>query len=272
MTLVIKLSGKVLEEETFRISLCSQIAGLVQKSHQILLVHGGGNQLTKLCNLLSIPVVQHEGRRVTDTPTLNAAKMVFSGINRDLVASLNGCGARALGFSSFDAALVRCHRRGPIPVRSKGSGGLPETQLLDFGLVGEIKAVDPTLIRDLWKLNLLPVVSCLCATDEGQILNINADTLAAQLAAALKADRLVSVTDVEGLYLDDPTETVDQLTSSQARTHMETGNITDGMVPKIQTALTALEQQIPVVQIVSGLTPKGLLNGIANLSGTRLVP
>ena len=272
MNLVIKLSGKVLEQERFRRSLCRQITSLVRVPHQVLLIHGGGKQLSSLCRRLGIPVVQHEGRRVTDEPTLNAAKMVFSAANRDLVASLNSCGARALGFSGYDGGLVRCRRRGPIPVRTTGSNGLSEKRLVDFGLVGEIESVDPRLIEDLWAANLLPVVSCLCATDAGQILNINADTLAARLATAVEADRLISVTDVEGLYLDDSRETVPRLTADEVRLHLRSGAISDGMVPKIQTALEALEQQIPRFQIVGGLAPDGLIRGIEGQAGTCIVP
>jgi acetylglutamate kinase len=272
MILVIKLSGKVLEQEGLRRSLCHQITSLVHASNQVLVIHGGGKQLSSLCERLGLPVVQHEGRRVTDEPTLEAAKMVFSAANRDLVASLNACGAKAIGFAGYDAGMVRCRRRGPIPVRTRGSGGLPEERLVDFGLVGEIESVDPRLIRDLWRADLLPVVSCLCATDDGQVLNINADTLAAQLAAFLGADRLVSVTDVDGLYLDDPSETVPRLTAAEVRSHLGSGAISDGMIPKIQTALKALEQQIPMVQIVSGTAPDGLINGIEGRGGTRIVP
>ena len=272
MNLVIKLSGKVLEQEDFRRALSRQIASLVRVPHRVLLIHGGGKQLSSLCERLGIPVVQHEGRRVTDEPTLDAAKMVFSAANRDLVASLNSCGARALGFASYDAGLVRCRRRGPIPVRTAGSNGGSGKRLVDFGLVGEIESVDPRLIEDLWATNLLPVVSCLCATDDGRILNINADTLAAQLAAALRADRLVSVTDVEGLYLDDFRETVSRLTAAEVRVHLRSGAISGGMIPKMQTALQALEQQVPMVQIVGGLSPDGLIRGIEGAAGTCIVP
>lgn len=271
MNLVIKLSGKVLEQQDFRRALSRQITSLVRAPHRVLLIHGGGKQLSSLCERLGIPVVQHEGRRVTDEPTLDAAKMVFSAANRDLVASLNSCGARALGFASFDAGLVRCRRRGPIPVRTAGSNGA-EKRLVDFGLVGEIERVDPRLIEDLWAANLLPVVSCLCATGEGRILNINADTLAARLATALRADRLVSVTDVEGLYLDDSRETVPRLTAGEVRMHLRSGAISGGMIPKMQTALKALEQQIPMVQIVGGLSPNGLIRGIEGAAGTCIVP
>lgn len=271
MNLVIKLSGKVLEKEGFRQALCRQVTSLVRTPHRVLLVHGGGKQLSRLCERLGIPVVQHEGRRVTDEPTLDAAKMVFSAANRDLVASLNSCGARAIGFASFDAGLVRCRRRGPIPVRTAGSNGVSEKRLVDFGLVGEIESVDPRLIEDLWAADLLPVVSCLCATGDGRILNINADTLAARLATALRADRLVSVTDVEGLYLDEFKETVPRLTADEVRLHLRSGVISDGMVPKLQTALEALEQQIPVFQIVGGLAPNGLIRGIEGRAGTCIV-
>ncbi len=274
MILVIKLSGKVLEEEIYRTSLCRQIVKLFKSQHQIVVVHGGGKQLTDLCTRLGIPSVHHQGRRVTDETTLDAAKMAFSAINRELVAALLASGSQAIGFASFDAGLVHSQRRAPLPISTVTETGERRTELIDFGLVAEIDRVDPSILSTLWERQLIPVVSCLASTAEGQILNINADTLAAHLSAGLRADRLVSVTDVEGIYFDlnVPSSRLDELTASQARDYLEEQRFTEGMIPKIQAALRAIEMGVPHVQVVSGLKSDGLLRAIEEKAGTRIIP
>lgn len=273
MILVIKLSGKVLEEDGHRASLCRQIVTLVRAQHKIAVVHGGGKQLNELCARLGISNVQYQGRRVTDEPTLEAAKMAFSSINRDFVAALLACGADAVGIASFDGGLVQSHRRDPLPIDLSSETGEQRTELIDFGLVAEIDGVNPSILSCLWTCQQIPVISCLASTPEGQILNINADTLAAHLSAGLEASRLISVTDVEGIYcdLDDPLSRIDKLTAERARNLMEEGTFTAGMMPKIQAALRALEMGVPMVQVVSGLSPDGLLRGIEGKAGTCIV-
>ena len=274
MILVIKLSGKVLEEDLYRTSLCRQIVKLFKSQHQIVVVHGGGKQLTDLCTRLGIPSVQRQGRRVTDEATLDAAKMAFSAINRDLVAALLASGSQAIGFASFDAGLVHSRRRAPLPISTLTETGERRTELIDFGLVAEIDRVDPSILSSLWECQQIPVVSCLASTAEGQILNINADTLATHLAVGLRAPRLISVTDVEGIYfnLDDPSSRLDELTANQARVYLEEGRFTEGMIPKIQAGLRAIEMGVPEVQVLSGLRPDGLLQGIEDKAGTRIIP
>lgn len=266
MILVIKLSGKVLEEPAARAGVCRQIAHLVALGNRVVVVHGGGKQLTEYSQRLGIPVIQYNGRRVTDEATLDVAKMVLSAINRDLTATLIGCGLTAVGLSSFDGKLVSCHKRPPIPVQLNG-----HSQRVDFGFVGEIDGVNAPFIVQLWKLGLVPVISCLCADAAGQILNINADTLAAEVAVAIQAERLVSVSDVEGIYFDpkDPSTKIPELTADQARAYLREGRFQDGMIPKIEVALNVVDRGVPV-QVVSGLVENALLEGIEGSAGSKL--
>ncbi|MDA2927641.1 acetylglutamate kinase [Acidobacteria bacterium AH-259-G07] len=272
MILIIKLSGKVLEERQLRLSLCGQIAELAQEGHRLLIVHGGGKQLTVLSERLGIPIVQHQGRRVTDEATLELATMVFSAINCNLVSGLIASGLPAIGISAFDGKLTSCRRRPPIPVTTTESTGHQSVQSIDFGLVGEIKQIDVSVLSRLWESGLFPVVSCLGADDSGQILNINADTLAAELAVALQAARLISVSDVEGIYLDmdDPSSRLAELSAAQARKYLSEGCFTDGMAPKIEAALQVLERGVGSVQILSGLRENALLQGLMGKAGTLL--
>jgi len=272
MILVIKLSGKVLAEGRQREHLCRQIAQLCRDSHQLALVHGAGEQLNNMSERLGIPIVQHQGRRVTDKATLELATMVFSSVNRSVTAGLQAAGIPSIGIAAFDAGLTTCRRRPPFPVPVTNSDGDEEVKAVDFGLVAEIESVDPSVIQDFWKSGWVPIVSCLGADNKGQILNVNADTLAAELAISVGAARLLSVSDVEGIYQDvaDPESRIPTVTSSKVRALMSKGVLTNGMVPKVQTAIQALEQGVPSVQIVSGIGENTLLEALEGKAGTLL--
>ena len=272
MILVVKLSGKVLEEDKPRNHLCRQLVQLDRDGHRLIVVHGGGKQLTDLSNRLGIPIVQHQGRRVTDKATLELATMVFSAMNRNLVADLVALGLSALGISAFDARLTCCRRRPPLSITTTDPLGHESTELIDFGLVGEIDSIDTSVLQQFWESGFLPVVSCLGADKDGQILNINADTLAAELAISLQASQLISVSDVEGIYRDihDASSCISELSTTEAKDLLSQGGLTDGMVPKIQTALKVLEEGVGSVQIVSGLKENALLEGVKGTAGTRM--
>jgi acetylglutamate kinase len=271
MKLLLKLSGKVLDEQVLLQEQCRQIADLTRGNHQVLVVHGAGKQLTELCGRLNIPVVQHQGRRVTDPATLEAAKMVFSTVNRTLTAALSSHAVKAVGLTGYDGGLTRCHRRGPIPVEVQGDQGV-ETRLVDFGLVGEIEAVDTSFLEALWKMEVLPVVCSLCADPGGQVLNINADTLAAELALAARVERLIAVSDVQGVYFDrnDPSTRIPRMTAEEAIGLLRDGRVAEGMVPKIESALKLLARGVPSFQLV-GPAADALLRGLEGEAGTVIV-
>ena len=272
MILVIKLSGKVLEQDKLRAQLCHQIARLAQDNHQLVVVHGGGKQLTDWSKRLEIPIVQHQGRRVTDEATLELATMVFSAINRDLVAGLVAVGLSPIGISAFDGRLTSCRKRPPLSMMTAESSGHPSSKPIDFGLVGEIESIDTSVLETFWESGWVPVVSCLGADSDGQILNINADTLAAELAVGLKAARLISVSDVEGIYLDidDVSSHIAELSTTETQALLSEGRLTNGMVPKVQTALKVLQGGVGEVQIVSGLKENALLDALEGRAGTIL--
>lgn len=274
MTIVVKLGGSVLGNTNLHRQLCQQVAQVGLKHRELIVVHGGGQQLTDLSQRLGHPIVQHQGRRVTDKATLEAAKMVFSAINRDLVSELLVVGVSAIGIASYDGGLITCKRRPPIPIDKVDASHLQDTKQIDFGLVGEVENVDSKILEHFWANGFTPVVSCLGADRNGQILNINADTLAAELAVALGANQLISVSDVEGIFLDGnkPSTCVPQLTVSEAKTLLDKGHLTDGMVPKVETALDILDKGVSTVQIVSGLTPNALIDALDQKAGTALIP
>ncbi len=271
MTLVIKLSGKVLEKGPLRLALQRQIAQLSSQGHRILVVHGGGKQLSETCRRLTIPNRQYQGRRVTDQATLDVAKMVFSSINRDLVSGLLACGAKAIGTSSFDLSVVKCRKRAPIRLPEVGERG--ESPTIDFGLIAEIEHIDPSALFRFWEWGWVPVMNCLCADSEGQILNINADTLAGEMALAVEATRLLSVSDVQGIYRDpgDASTQFVKLGAQRLRTLLDQGCFTHGMIPKIQVALRVLEGGVRAVHVLSGSRRGSLLQALDGKEGTVLV-
>ena len=266
MRVLIKLSGKILESEALRGSLSEQIRILRDRGVTILMVHGAGKQLTEYCRVNRIPVIQHHGRRVTDDQALEAAVKVFSSVNREITASLLAAGVKAVGMSAFDGNLTASRKRPPIPVSENG-------EKVDFGLVAEIEKVEPLVVETLWEAGFTPVISSLCADENGQILNINADTLAAELAVSLAADSLISVSDVQGVYRDlgDPDSLIPRLSLEDAKELLNRKEvISDGMIPKIQNAINALERGVPGYHLVSGLTANSIIAALEGKTGTLL--
>ena len=268
MILVVKLSGKVLESPVLSRSLARQINCLYTAGHRFVIVHGAGKQLSALCSQQGIPVVQYEGRRVTDERTLEAAKMVFAAVNRDLVAALVAAGVPAIGVAGYDAGLTKARRRPPMRV-AVAPGDVRE---VDFGFVGDIERVDSAVLDRMFDAGLLPVICSLCSDRQGTILNINADTLAAELGKALGADRLISVSDVDGIYRDpsDPSTLVPRVSAEQARAYMADGTFTEGMIPKVKAALDVIDHGVGGFQIVSGLKENALIEGVQCDAGTLI--
>ncbi|GAB4233538.1 MAG: acetylglutamate kinase [Acidobacteriota bacterium] len=267
MRLLVKLSGKVLEEAASRRTLAQELAALHGSGHRLTVVHGGGPQLTDFCRRLGIPVRQVQGRRVTDAATLDAAVKVFSQLNAELTAALAAAGVPAVGLAAFSGGLTHAERRAPLRIEENG-----RVATVDFGFVGDLRGVRPHLALLLWTQGFVPVISSLCADEAGNLLNINADTLAVELAVALQADRLIAVSDVDGVYLDlaDPASRLSSLSASEARRLLAEGILKDGMIPKIQNALRALEAGLPAFQIVQGDRPDHLRRCLDAPLGTVL--
>lgn len=261
-TFVVKFSGKVTEDRENLLSLAEELGLLHQVGIRICVVHGGGQQLSALANKLGVVQTVIEGRRVTDDDTLDLAKMIFRGkINTEILSALRRRGIKAVGLSGIDGGVVKAERRPPRDVLNKATG---ETETVDFGHVGDVVDVDARLIDLLLENNYLPVISSLAADDDGKVYNINADTIAVEVAAELKAEKLILLSDVNGIYLDaDRPETkLSRVTSSQARDLIANGRATGGMVPKIQSLITLLERGIGSAHIIGGNEPNALLSEV----------
>ncbi len=273
-TFLIKVGGEVIAEPKMRKALCEQIALLWSFSIRVVLVHGGGPELDAVCRAMAIPIQKVAGRRVTTPEVLNAAKMVFAGqVHMDLLAELLANGVPAVGLSGVDAGLVKAHRRPPVSVVPDGA---TEPVLVDFGLVGDIDSVDPSVLTHLLEGGFVPVVAPLSGGTDGAIYNTNADTIAASLASALAAEKIFFLLSVPGLLKDVnksssliPHATLDELAVLE-----QEGAISGGMRPKLTAVRNALQNGVSSAHLVSGLAPDALLAEVFTNegSGTMIIP
>lgn len=267
-TFVVKLSGKVTEDRDQLLSLAEELALLHQVGIRICVVHGGGKQLTELAKKMGVEQTIIEGRRVTDDDTLEMAKMIFGGkINTDILAALRHRGIHAVGLSGVDGNIVHAERRPPKQIVDRQTG---ESAEVDFGHVGDVIEIDSKLLTILLDHEYLPVISSLGADAEGKVFNINADTIASEIAVQLNAEKLVLLSDVDGIYL--PAEQnqtkLSRLTAEQAGQLISNGNATGGMVPKLQNILGVLRRGVRSAHIINGNYRNALLAEVFTDEGT----
>jgi acetylglutamate kinase len=267
-TFVVKFSGKVTEDGQNLASLAEELALLHQVGIRICVVHGGGKQLGELAKKLGVDQTVIDGRRITDDDTLDLAKMVFGGkINTEILAALRQHGVHPVGLSGIDGGVVTAVRRPPSDVVNKKTG---ETETVDFGHVGDIVEIDTRLINLLLENGYLPVVSSLGASEAGEIYNINADTIASEIAAKLGAEKLILLSDVNGIYLDAGNEAtkLSRLTASDAAHLINSGRATGGMIPKLQNLISLLKRGLRSAHVISGSKRNALLSEVFTDEGT----
>jgi acetylglutamate kinase len=258
-TFVVKFSGKVTEDRENLSSLAEELALLHEVGIRICVVHGGGKQLNQLAEKLGVVQTIVGGRRVTDDDTLELAKMIFRGkINTEILAQFRRRGTKAVGLSGVDGGVVKAVRRPPRDVLNRETG---ETEVVDFGHVGDVVEVDARLINTLLDSGYLPVISSLGADDDGKIFNINADTIAAEIATSLAAEKLILLSDVNGIYLqpDDETTKLSRVSKADARRMIDSGQATGGMIPKLESLIGLLDRGVRSAHIISGTRRNGVL-------------
>ncbi len=251
---VVKLGGEVLGAPAVGV-VAADLARAIDRAAaaarggpgaRFIVVHGGGPQATALSQRLGIEPRLVGGRRITDAATLDVIKMIVAGqLNVDLVAALRAAGVAAVGLHGA-SGLVRAHRRPPRVVSGGGS------EPIDFGSVGDIDGFDLALLDALESAGYLPVIACVGASPLGEVLNINADVVASQLAAAAGATALVAVTGVGGVRRDaaDPASRLPRLTVAEARDAIASGAVRGGMIPKLEEAFAPLAAGVRAVHIV----------------------
>ncbi len=249
-TIVIKYGGNAMVDDQLKEAFATDVVFLRTVGVKPVVVHGGGPQISSMLGRLGIASEFRGGLRVTTPEAMDVVRMVLMGqVNRELVGLLNAHGPLAIGLSGEDAGLFTAERKG---VEVDG-------EEVDLGLVGEVTDVRPEAVVDLINAGRIPVVATVAPDEEGQVHNINADTAAGALAAALGAERLVVLTDVEGLYRDWPasTEVVRQIAVDDLAAMLPT--LASGMIPKMEACVTAVRAGVPKATVIDGRVPHALL-------------
>jgi acetylglutamate kinase len=263
-TFVIKAGGGVFSNAALTQSLIEQISILHYMGVRVVMVHGGGPQVTEVSEAMGVKAQMVQGRRVTDEKAIEVSSMVLNGlINTRILAICRELDVQAVGLSGVDAGLVQAHKR--KPVKLEGSN-----ELVDYGLVGDIDRIDTTAIRNLLDDGYLPVISPLSADEHGTLLNINADTVAAAIGAALSAEKLILCTGAPGILerLDDPGSLISYTDLEGLQRLRESGSISDGMLPKARAIENALKGGVRRVHVVSYASPEGILGEVFTNEGT----
>jgi len=262
-TFVVKAGGGVFADLATTRALMEQIAMLHYFGVRVVMVHGGGPQLTEISEQLGIETRMVQGRRVTDEKAIDVTSMVLNGlINTRILGLCRDLNIDAVGISGVDAGLVRAQKRPPV----KLSGG----ETVDYGMVGDIKLVDANVLRKLLDNGLMPVVSPLSADDRGKLLNINADTVAAAIGAALDAEKLILCTGAPGILerTDDPGSLISYTDLPGLKRLRDQGSLLEGMLPKAKAIEDAIRGGVRRVHVVSYKSPEGILGEVFTNEGT----
>ncbi len=259
---VVKLSGKVTDDPEQLASLAEEITLCEQVGIHVAVVHGGGKQLTTIAERLGITQRIVNGRRVTNDETLEIAKMVFAGqINMDILSALRRSGAQTVGLSGIDGNTINARRREIQKVLNQETGLL---ETIDFGHVGDIVEINVRLLELLLTNDYIPVISSLGADEQGNIYNINADTIAAEIAAKLQAEKLILMTDVDGILLDknDPSTRISRLNVEEAEKLVNEKIVSAGMLPKIAAIAHLIKRGVKSAHIINGSKRNALLHEV----------
>jgi acetylglutamate kinase len=251
-TIVVKYGGHAMGEESLLRDFARDIVMLKISGLHPIVVHGGGPQIGAMLEKLGIKSEFQRGLRVTDRATMDVAEMVLAGsINKSIVAAINAEGGRAVGLSGKDGGMVVARKVSLV----NQTGEVGE---IDLGFVGEPEQVDRRVLDIVSQSDLIPVIAPIAASRWGETYNINADTFAGHIAGALRARRLLLLTDVPGV-LDKDKSLIKQMTIDDARKKIADGTVSGGMIPKVQTCIEALERGVEGVVILDGKVPHAVL-------------
>lgn len=254
-TFVIKYGGHAMGDPELALLFARDIVLLRQVGINPIVVHGGGPQIGRMLDRLKIKSEFVDGLRVTDKETVEVVEMVLAGsINKQIVSAINAAGGFAVGLSGKDANLIQATKLR----RTKRDPGSNIERILDLGLVGEPAEIDPHILDFYGRSDITPIIAPIGIGPRGETLNINADTAAGAIAAAVGARRLLILTDVPGV-LDADGNLIKEMTASEAQEAIADKTISGGMIPKIETCLDAVERGVSGAVIVDGRTPHAVL-------------
>ncbi|MDR2108249.1 MAG: acetylglutamate kinase [Coriobacteriales bacterium] len=259
-TVVIKYGGAAMTDARLRVNVMEDIVLMKIIGLNPIIVHGGGNDITRLCEQLGLPVEFRDGFRVTPPEVMEIVKMVLVGkVNQELVAELNQHGHIAVGLNGADGHIVMARQ-------------LNE----EMGLVGSIAGIDTTLLVDLIESDYIPVIASVAIGADGQSYNVNADLVAGEIAAAIGAHKVIFLTDVDGLYrdFDDRNSLISRFKLADAKEMLASGTLTKGMIPKLQAVITALSAGVSRAHILNGTIAHAMLLEIFTNEGvgTMVLP
>lgn len=267
-TFIIKCGGEIARDPEALDLLARDMALISHVGVRVVVVHGGGPQATELSKRLGHEPNIVQGRRVTDDDTLEVAKMVFAGqINTNILGALRRHGILPVGVSGVDGDLIHAVRRPATEMQDPETG---EKRTVDFGHVGDIERVNTRLLRKLLDEGYVPVLASLGADNKGNIFNINADTVAARVAADLGANKLILLTTAPGLLADpeDASTLVSHISAAKCEKMLGTGAIRGGMIPKLTTLVEAVRGGVPRAHILDGTASHALLVELFTKDGT----
>lgn len=245
-TVVVKYGGAAMKDGRLKANVIRDIVFMACVGIRPVVIHGGGPEINTWLGKLGIEPQFKDGLRVTDAPTMDVVEMVLVGrVNKELVSLINQAGGAAIGLCGKDANL--------ITARPQGVEGV--------GFVGEVSGIDAGILSSLVQSGYIPIVSSVASDDKGQAYNINADTVAGEIAAALGAEKLILLTDTRGILRDykDPSTLIAKLDIQQARALIADGTVAGGMIPKVQCCVRSLAQGVGAAHIVDGRIPHALL-------------
>jgi acetylglutamate kinase len=258
-TVVIKYGGNAMTDEKLKMEFARDVALLKLVGLNPIVVHGAGPQITDMLKMQGLESKFIQGMRVTDAPTMKTVEMVLGELNQEIVALINQHGGRAVGLNGSDAGFIQAKK---LMVESETTKG----EMLDIGFVGEITHIDPTLIQHLDAKDFIPVVAPIGVGAEGEAYNINADSVASELAQTMKAEKLILMTNTPGV-LDKEGKLLTGLTFTQIEALFADGTIYGGMKPKIQGALDAVAHGVSAVHIIDGRVEHALLLEVLTSEG-----
>lgn len=254
-TIVIKYGGSTMEEERMKRSFALDVVLLKYIGLNPVVVHGGGPQIGEMLTKIGKKSQFIEGMRVTDEETMDVVEMVLVGkVNKEIVTLINQQGGKAVGLSGKDGRLITAKKL--KLTKRRGKDEMPE--IIDIGMVGEVKAINPEVVEALKKENFIPVIAPVGVGDEGKTYNINADLVAGKVASALKAEKLILLTDVKGV-MDEKRRLLTTLEAKQAKRFIARRIISSGMIPKVICCLDALKEGVAKTHIIDGRVEHAIL-------------
>lgn len=256
-TVVVKYGGAAMTDDDLKAAVMGDVALLHYVGIKVVVVHGGGKEISKMCAQLGIEAKFVDGMRVTDEETMRVTEMVMGQIGKNIAQMLHEKGAPAVGLSGKDAGLLRAHKF------------VDSSSDADWGLVGEVENVEERVLDSLMQSGFVPVVTPVAPGASGETFNINADLAASAIASSLKASKLLLLTDVEGVYRDfsDKSSLIDAMTIAQTEELIASGSVSTGMIPKLRCCVEAVQGGVERAHIVDGRAPHAILTELFTDTG-----